>query len=158
MSAKANVVKDLGAKASLKVNGKEVAKVDASAGAGANAGIQINKKGVKAEAGVNDHANADIKVGHTEVKFGIKIDLKIEFGFDFKNGLHFDVKGGIHPNFDIINTKTGSEFHLFTAPSGAIAYIRNGKVYIYDYGVVKRRRRRPKVLGHIYSQPLRRSH
>ena len=82
MTAKANVVKDLGSKASLKVNGKEVAKFDTSAGAWANAGIQINKKGVKAEAGVNDHANADIKVGHTEVKFGIKIDLKIEFGFD----------------------------------------------------------------------------
>ena len=158
LDAKANVVKDFGAKTSLKVDGKEVVKVDASAGAGANAGISLNKNEIKAEAGANAHANADVKVGHIEIKFGIKIDLKFEFGIDLKNGIHFDVKGGIHPNVDFKNTETGKEFHFLTAPNGALAYVRNGKVYIYDYGIVKRRRRRPKVLGHMYSQPLRHSH
>ena len=63
VSVNANVGREYGAKGDININGKEVAKVAASAGAEAKAKVGFDKnKGFEAEAGVDAKAKAEVKV------------------------------------------------------------------------------------------------
>ena len=152
VSVNANVGREYGAKGDLNINGKEVAKVDASAGAEAKAKVGFDKnKGFEAEAGVDAKAKAEVKVGNTDVNIGINSDLKVEID---RKGIH--VEGGLHPNFDIKNEKTGKEIHLLNSPGQPIAYDKYKNIYICKHGII---RKRPgnKILGQKFSRSNKRN-
>ena len=142
--ARAKVGKEYRANGQIKVNGKTVASVDASAKGEVNAGLKIDKNKIAAQAGVDAQAKAKVAFGQTEVKFGIKIDFHIGISFDFKTGLHFDIGGGIHAELSIKDTKTGKETKLLSSP-GTPTYILYRKRRIGKKNMKKAQKN--KILG-----------
>jgi len=142
--AKAKIGKEYSASGEINVNGKKLVSVDASAKGEASAGLTINKKKIAAQARVDAQAKAKVAFGHTEVKFGLKIDFHIGFSFDFKTGLHFNIGGGIHAGLSVKNTKTGKETKLFSSP-GTPSYILYRKRKIGKKNMKKAQKN--KILG-----------
>ena len=147
LTAQAKVGKEYNAGAGLKINGKNVASIDASAKGEAGAKIQASKNGASAEAGVNGQAGVKAAFGQTEVKVSVKADFHVGVGFDFKTGLHFDVGGGIHVAAGIKDNKTGkqTEVKLFVS-QGKPTYILYRKRKISGKKNMKKAKKN-KILG-----------
>jgi hypothetical protein len=147
VSAQAKVGREYKAGAGLKINGKNVASIDASAKGEAGAKIKASKNGASAQAGVNGQAGAKATFGKTEVKVNVKADFHVGVGFDFKSGLHFDVGGGIHVEAGIKDKKTGkqTEVKLFIS-QGKQSYILYRKRKIPGKKNIKKAKKN-KILG-----------
>jgi len=139
----AKIGKKLSAKGEIKVNGKTVASAEGSVKGEAKAGIQIDKKKITAQAGVNAQANAKVTFGHTEVKVDFKFDFHIKITFDFKTGLHFDIGGGISFGITIKDTNEGKDKNLKS--SGQPGYILYRKRRIGKKNMKKSQKN--KILG-----------
>ena len=157
VNAGAKVGKEYKVGAGLKINGKNVASVDASAKGEVNAKVKASKKGVSAQAGVNGQAGAKATFGQTEVKVAVKADFHIGVGFDFKTGLHFDVGGGIHVKAGVKDNKTGKQTNVkLFASQGKPAYILYRKRRISGKKNMKKAKKN-KILGQIWRPSRRRN-
>ena len=153
----AKVGKEYKVGAGLKINGKNVASVDASAKGEVNAKVKASKNGVSAQAGVNGQAGAKATFGQTEVKVSVKADFHIGVGFDFKTGLHFDVGGGIHVEAGVKDNKTGKQTNVkLFASQGKPAYILYRKRRISGKKNMKKAKKN-KILGQICRPSRRRN-
>jgi len=149
LSVQAKAGKEYRAGAGLKINGKNIASIDASAKGEAGAKIKASKNGVAAQAGVNGKAGAKASFGQTEVQISAKADFHIGVGFDIKSGLHFDIGGGIHLEAGVKDNKTGKQTNVkLLASQGKPAYILYRKRRIPGKKNMKKAKKN-KILGQI---------
>ena len=105
-SGQAYIGKEYKAGGNIKVNGKEVAKLNGGLKAQTGKIGMDKNKGFNVGTWANGQANGEIKIGNIDTKFNLSSDFNVKAKID-KKGFHLDVKGGIHTGLDMKDTKIG---------------------------------------------------